>query len=231
MTARRSRFSGNAAFGLAGVALFVTSLIAGHFRTRNLATGLVGFGLACLSITIGQLVTGYAWKNLADRNEGDHRDQNPRQFSRSVASSMVGAIVAFGLALWKGHTAAPPERIPSPRATQSTPARPTPPEQPVPVVTLAANENGKPQVDYRGPGALSYRSSLESFTFRIGPVTGSPWLSANGGMKFSDTNHVIISIQSSSDRPYEIELLGVWTNRTLDIPESMAKEHLRVEAG
>jgi len=99
------------------------------------------------------------------------------------------------------------------------------------VLTLAANDRGTPQFDYSGPGRLSYHKSFESFTFEISPVTGSPWATGKGEMKFSDSNHVVIAIQSSSDRAYDIELLGVWTNRTLDISEDRAKEKVRVPAG
>jgi hypothetical protein len=52
-----------------------------------------------------------------------------------------------------------------------------------------------------------------------------------GKMTFTDSNHMVMTLQSSSDRPYEVELLGVWTNRTLDIPEEKAKEKVRVESG
>lgn len=56
-------------------------------------------------------------------------------------------------------------------------------------------------------------------------------MSAKGEMKFSDTNHVTVTIQSSSDRPYDIELLGLWTNRSLEIAEDKAREILHVPAG
>ncbi len=99
------------------------------------------------------------------------------------------------------------------------------------VLTLAANERGTPQFDYSGPGRVSYHQSFESFTFEIGPLAGTPWATGKGEMKFSDSNHVVIAIQSLSDRPYDIELLGVWTNRTLGISEDRAKEKVRVPAG
>jgi len=50
-------------------------------------------------------------------------------------------------------------------------------------------------------------------------------------MTFTDGNHIIIAIQSASERPFDIELLGIWTNRTLDIPEEKAKEKVHVSAG
>ncbi len=100
------------------------------------------------------------------------------------------------------------------------------------VVTLAANERGSPQLDYAGPGALNYHYAFESFTFQIGPTHGgAPWTTGKGAMKFSDSNHVTLEIQSSSDRAYDIELLGVWTNRNVAIPENAAKEKLHVAAG
>ncbi len=100
------------------------------------------------------------------------------------------------------------------------------------VVTLAANERGSPQIEYAGPGALKYHYTFESFTFQIGPThSGAPWTTGKGSMKFSDSNHLILDIQSSSDRAYDIELLGVWTNRNLAVPENMAKEKVHMAAG
>jgi hypothetical protein len=100
-----------------------------------------------------------------------------------------------------------------------------------PVVILAASETGRPQLDYSGPGSLSYRYSFDSFTFQIGPVTGTAWATAQCQMKFADSNRVAITIQSSSDRAYDIELLGVSTNRAVNVPEDKAKEKLHVAAG
>ena len=105
------------------------------------------------------------------------------------------------------------------------------PTQQTPLLTLASNERGNPQFDYTGPGKLSYRHSFDSFSYQIGATTSIPWVTGRGEMRFSDSNHMIVSIQSSSDRPYEIELLGIWTNRSSDIPENMAKERLRIPAG
>lgn len=100
------------------------------------------------------------------------------------------------------------------------------------VVTLAANEGGSPQIDYAGPGTMSYHYSLESFTFQIRPTYGgAAWATGKGAMRFSDSNHVVVDIQSSSERAYDIELLGVWTNRNLAIPENMAKEKVHMAAG
>ena len=99
-------------------------------------------------------------------------------------------------------------------------------------MTLAANERGQPQFDYTGPGALNYKYSFESFTFQIGPTNGSvPWTTGKGEITFSDSNHVTVAIQSSSDRAYDIELLGMWTNRTLGIPENKAKETVHMPTG
>ena len=103
----RSRFSGNTAFGLVGAALFVTSLAVGHFVSKDtdqraaLAIGFVGFGLLSLAIGVGQLVTGHAWQNLADRNAGPRRDENPKRFWGSVILNVAVFIVSCALALYK----------------------------------------------------------------------------------------------------------------------------------
>lgn len=111
------------------------------------------------------------------------------------------------------------------------PPAPAPAQSESTVVTLASNDRGLAQLEYSGPGHLDHSSFNESFNFEIGLVGGIPWTTAKGEMKFSDTNHVTITLQSTSDRPYDIDLLGVWTNRTLDIPEDKAKEKVHVPAG
>lgn len=89
--------------------LFVASMVAGHFLSKGsdqrvgLAIGFVGFGLGWLVIAAGQLVTGYAWQNLADRNEGPHRDENPKRFWGSVATTVAVCIVSCVFAFYKYH--------------------------------------------------------------------------------------------------------------------------------
>ena len=109
------------------------------------------------------------------------------------------------------------------------------PQQPVsalaPVLVLASNERGRPQFDYSGPDSLSYRYSLDSFTFQIGPAVGTPWATGKGEMKLGNTNDLIITIQSTSDRGYDIQLLGLSTTNNFDVAEDKMKETLRVPAG
>ncbi len=89
--------------------LFVASMVAGHFLSKGtdqrvgLTIGFVGFGLGWLVIAVGQLVTGYAWQNLADRNEGPHRADNPKRFWGSVATDVAVCIVSCVFALYKYH--------------------------------------------------------------------------------------------------------------------------------
>ena len=98
-----------------------------------------------------------------------------------------------------------------------------------PLVVLAMNERGAPQLDYSGPGVLNYRYSLGSFSFEIGPVSGAPWIIAKGEAKRGASNDVVFSIASSSDRAYDIQLLGVSTNNT-DLPEERTRETMSVPA-
>jgi hypothetical protein len=96
---------------------------------------------------------------------------------------------------------------------------------------LAANEKGTPQFDYTGPGALNYSHSFESFTFEIGPVSGTPWIKGKGEMKVGDSNSLAIAIHSSSDRPFDIQLFGLATNNDMNLPEDRLKETLHVGKG
>ncbi len=103
--------------------------------------------------------------------------------------------------------------------------------QATPLLVLASNERGRPQFDYVGPGNLSYHYSFDSFTYEIGPLSQTPWVTAKGEMKPGHTNDLVITIQSESDRPYEIQLLGLSTNNNLNIKEEKLKETLPVAAG
>lgn len=106
--------------------------------------------------------------------------------------------------------------------------QPAPPtaSSPAPVVVLASNERGRPQFDYSGPDSLSYKYSLDTFTFQIGQ-----WGSAKGEMKLGGSNDVTITIQSTSDRAYDIQLLGLSTTNNFDVEEDKIKETVHVPAG
>jgi hypothetical protein len=105
----RSRFSGNTAFGLVGMAVFVASIVVGQCLPKNvndravLLIGFVGFGLGWLVIGAGQLVTGHAWQNLADRNEGPHRSEDPKRFWGSVALAVAVCLASCAFAIYKYH--------------------------------------------------------------------------------------------------------------------------------
>jgi hypothetical protein len=95
-----------------------------------------------------------------------------------------------------------------------------------PVVVLASNERGRPQFDYTGPDSLSYRYSVDTFTVQIGQ-----WGSVKGAMKLGSSNDVTISIQSASDRAYDIQLLGLSTNNNYDVEEGQLKETVHIPPG
>ena len=100
-----------------------------------------------------------------------------------------------------------------------------------PVVVLASNERGRPQFDYTGPDSLNFRYSLDSFTFQIGPAVGTPWATGKGEMKLGSSNDVTITIQSTSDRAYDIQLLGLSTTNDFNVEEDKTKETLHVPTG
>jgi len=108
----------------------------------------------------------------------------------------------------------------------SKPAAP----DPRPLVVLASDERGTPQLDYAGPGALNYQYSFGSFSFDIGPVAGTRWIKAKGEITARTNSEVTISIHSSSDRAYDLQVWGVSTNGS-NLPEDKAKETVSVDAG
>ena len=103
----RSRFSGNTAFGLIGLAVFIASILVGQcvLKSTNdraaLLVGFLGFGLGWLTIAAGQLVTGHSWQNLADRNEGPHRINDPKRFWGSVALDIAICLGSCAFAIYK----------------------------------------------------------------------------------------------------------------------------------
>jgi len=96
-----SRFGGNAAFGLVGGAIFLATMLAGRYLLDNrtgTTIGLLGFAVCFLFIGSAPLVTGYSWKNLADRNQGPHRSEQPREYWASVLLPLAASVLACWLA-------------------------------------------------------------------------------------------------------------------------------------
>ena len=76
------------------------------------------------------------------------------------------------------------------------------------VVVLALNENGSPQLNYSGPGALNYHYSLDSFSFDVGPVAGSSWIMVKGEITVGDKSEATLKIHSSSDPRLRYPIVG-----------------------
>jgi hypothetical protein len=100
-----------------------------------------------------------------------------------------------------------------------------------PIVILASNEDGQPQFDYIGPGMYGYNRNLGSFTFKVGPVSGQPWVTGSGEMKLGNSNDMVISIQSESDRAFGIRVLGMLTNDNMQASEKQTEEMFHIPAG
>jgi hypothetical protein len=100
-----------------------------------------------------------------------------------------------------------------------------------PVVILASNEDGRPQFDYVGPGMYNYNRNFGSFIFKLGPVSGPSWATGSGELKLGESNDMVLSIQSESDRAFDIRVLGVLTNDNPEAPEEQTIETFHVPPG
>lgn len=95
-----------------------------------------------------------------------------------------------------------------------------------PVVVLGVSERGSAQLDYVGPDSMSLRYSHRSFTFQLGN-----WCTADGEIKSLSDAKVQITVRSKSDRPYDIQVLGLSSSADSKASEEQLKETLHVEAG
>lgn len=99
-----------------------------------------------------------------------------------------------------------------------------------PLVVLAVNKLGRPQVDYYGPDALSYNYSLDTFTLQIGPVGGEPWATVKGQLKLDEAN-ITVTVQSQSERAYDLDLLGISESDDSQQTEEEASELIHIDSG
>ncbi len=89
------------------MAVCVASMLVGRFLLKptngraGLLIGFVGFGLGLLMIAAGQLLTGHAWQNLADRNEGPHRSEDPKRFWGAVALPVAIGLASCAFGIYK----------------------------------------------------------------------------------------------------------------------------------
>jgi len=100
-----------------------------------------------------------------------------------------------------------------------------------PEVVLASNEHGRAQLDYSGPDALTYRYSLSTFSFSIGPPDGQSWVTANGTMELDQQGRIHIKLHSSSSRSYTIQLLGMSAKKEDANSKTELKEKVDVALG
>ncbi len=106
MKALRGKFS-NSRYGQVGAAIVILSLpIAyllqkqGHLRA-GIAVGFLAFGVFWALCGIGQMLTGFAWKNLAEGARGAHRAENPKEFWTAVGICGVGAGASWAAAIFE----------------------------------------------------------------------------------------------------------------------------------
>lgn len=100
-----------------------------------------------------------------------------------------------------------------------------------PSFQIASDTNGYPLLSYSGPGFYHNSTSFGSFTFQVGPsMSGTPWIMIKGEIKVGNSNDIVIQIQSSSDRAYDLQFLGFATN-SADMPEEKTKETVRIGPG
>jgi hypothetical protein len=99
------------------------------------------------------------------------------------------------------------------------------------VLVLAVNERGDPQIQTGGPGVLNYTNINGTFTFHIGPPVGAPWISGKGEFKMGRGNELLITIHSSADRPFDIQLFGLAAKNDANLPEDSLKETVHVLKG
>ena len=166
---------------------------------------------------------------MMKRPQGNHTD-----FMAIVRFGSFGLIRLLLLSVLLFGCSDPSNRQPS---TVADPSNPEPSKVARHVLVLAANNTATPQIGYTGLDALSYKFSDASFTFEVGPDSGTPWLTGKGKMQISQTNNMTITIDSTSERPYEIRLLGlaktsdVQSNDPIEetIPVAAGKQNLKVD--
>jgi hypothetical protein len=100
-----------------------------------------------------------------------------------------------------------------------------------PVVVLASDADGQPQFAYVGPGMYKYDRNFSSFTFKVGPVSGQPWVTGSGEMKFGDSNDLVMTIESEADRAFDIRVLGMLTNNNMQASEDRTVELFHIPSG
>ena len=102
---------------------------------------------------------------------------------------------------------------------------------PRPVVTISMNLLQKPVLDYTGPGLYTEQCDVDQFVFQVDLSREVRLTKAFGLFRRGTGKRMSLFIQSTSLEPYNIRLMGFFTNQTTDIPPDQLSEIIEMPAG
>ena len=103
---------------------------------------------------------------------------------------------------------------------------------PVPALQLAFKESGRLWTNSNGPDVVQFSRTNDDFKIDMGPFQKTPWLTAKGKIKTSkESNAASFDLTFTSDRPFELQLLGLAAKDDETLPEEATIEKFQMPAG
>ena len=99
------------------------------------------------------------------------------------------------------------------------------------VVTLMLDADGKPAIEYTGPGIYDFKSKFGVFSLKVETIPGSSEIEAVGEFKQGMGKDYSIYIRSSAVEPFQIELVGFSTNAETKVSLEETAEIIPIPAG
>ena len=103
---------------------------------------------------------------------------------------------------------------------------------PAPVLQLGFKESGGLWTNSTGPDIVQFSRTNDDFKIDVGPFQKSPWLTAKGKIKTSkESNAASFDLTFTSDRPFELQVLGLATKDVESLPDEATIEKIQMPAG
>ena len=103
---------------------------------------------------------------------------------------------------------------------------------PVPVLQLAFKESGSLWTNSTGSDVVQYSRMNDDIKMDMGTFQKTPWLTAKGKLKTSKENNAVsFDLTFTSDRPFELQLLGLAAKDDDTLAEEATLEKFQMPAG
>jgi hypothetical protein len=100
-----------------------------------------------------------------------------------------------------------------------------------PILVLAVGAEHQPEFKIEGKGLSEGYQTNGNFEFRMRGALGETWIKCVGTVAVARGNNVVITLRTSADRQFDLQLIGLSENDDPSLPEGGLKQTMHIPKG